>query len=419
MYNNKLNKFVVVEKRFVISPEKSGKLIIPPTKVEGRIALTGGDSSTLRKRMDEGDMLNELFFDLNNRSTFSNPFDPFFSRRSIGPTRPFSVNSESIEVNVLPVPDSFKGSAWLPAEEIKMKDSWAENPPELVVGEPVTRNIIMQVKGLASSQIPEIPIPKPAGIKVYPEQTKTETPNDGNTIYGIQRVDISYIPNVAGKVTIPEIQVDWWDVNSKKQRTYTLPAWNLNVAPAIGADSAAVDVDPMTVADPLIEDTPESDVSKGIGEIHQSKYWRWEILLGEGLICFAVLWGLYQLLKRFKVSPRRKNVLEQKQKMEELKRLKTELVTACNSNDKQNAAKYLLDYARLTLDDSRLQNIGSLASKLILGNEIVRELEKSLYAPNNETWKGEKLIHLINQGLKIKEAPKKLEQHGLAPLYPN
>ena len=186
------------------------------------MAVTNGDSQQLRKRMNEVDMLNELFFDLNNQSTFSNPFDPFFSRRSIGPTRPYKASSESIIVNVLPVPDSFTGIAWLPAEEVKMQDSWAKSPPNLKVGEPVTRTIIMQVKGLASSQIPEIFIPKPAGMKVYPEQAKGETPNDGNTIYGIQRVDISYIPDKSGAVVIPEITVDWWDVNNKKQQTYTL-----------------------------------------------------------------------------------------------------------------------------------------------------------------------------------------------------
>jgi len=68
----------------------------------------------------------------------------------------------------------------------------------------------------------------------YPEQTKTETPDDGNTIYGLQRVDITYIPEKLGQVIIPEINVDWWDVNNKKQQTYTLPEWNLQVAAGAG-----------------------------------------------------------------------------------------------------------------------------------------------------------------------------------------
>ena len=223
-------KYMVVEKRFVISPEKSGVLHIPPTSVKGRIALSGGDSQQLRKRMDDTDMLNQFFNGFKNDPFFNSPFDEFFSRRSIGPTRPFSVSSEAVDVNVLPVPASFKGSAWLPAEDVIMTDSWSTQPPELKVGEPVTRKLILQVKGLASSQIPEIEIPRPDGMKVYPEQAKTETPNDGNTIYGIQHIDISYIPNKQGKVTIPEINIDWWDVKQKKQQTFTLPEWNLNVA---------------------------------------------------------------------------------------------------------------------------------------------------------------------------------------------
>ncbi|KAG1658111.1 hypothetical protein GQR58_023145 [Nymphon striatum] len=200
-------------------------------QVVRRIALSGGDSPKLRKRMDETDMLNQ-FFGGQNRNPFVNtPFDEFFGRRSIGPSRPFSVSGESLDVNVLPVPESFKGHAWLPAEDLIMTDSWTEAPPELKVGEPVTRKLILQAKGLASSQIPDINIPKPAGMKVYVDQDKSETPNDGNTIYGIRQIDINYIPSKDGKVVIPEINVDWWDVHNKEQKTFTLPEWSLSVAP--------------------------------------------------------------------------------------------------------------------------------------------------------------------------------------------
>ncbi len=105
-------KYVVVEKRFVISPEKSGVLHIPPTIVRGRIALSGGDSPNLKKRMDGTDMLNQFFGGQNKNPFFNTPFNEFFGRRSIGPSRPFSVSGEALDVNVLPVPESFKGDAW-------------------------------------------------------------------------------------------------------------------------------------------------------------------------------------------------------------------------------------------------------------------------------------------------------------------
>ncbi len=412
------SKYVVVERRYVISPEKSGKLVIPPTLVKGRIALTGGDSPQLRKRMDEVDMLNELFSDINNGSTFSNPFDPFFSRRSIGPTRPYTAASESIEVNVLPVPETFTGAAWLPAEEIKMQDSWTTNPPNLTMGEPVTRTIIMQVKGLASSQIPEIIIPKPAGMKVYPELSKSETPNDGNTIYGIQRVDISYIPNKAGSVVIPEINIDWWDVNNKQQQTYTLPEWNLNVAAAAGSsttDNTVTETEVMKDINPEAESEPATVDHLTL----LPSYWRWEIILLMSIAIAIVLWLFFYIRKRLLLSPKSKLKHIKRKELIDGRALHASLLKACVANDNKKAADYLIEHAKFLFEDSKLQNLGAVAAKLEHGSEVVKALEASLYSENNQSWRGDDLHQLVRQGLQAKMIKQKTYKNGLAPLYPN
>ena len=410
------NKYVVVDRRYVISPEKSGKLIIPPTIVQGRIALTGRNSPQLRKRMNEVDILNELFFDLNKGSTFTNPFDPFFSRRSIGPTRPYTVSSEAIVVNVLPVPESFTGSAWLPAEEIKMQDSWTTNPPNLTIGEPVTRTIIMQAKGLASSQIPEIEIPKPAGMKVYPEQAKSETPNDGNTIYGIQRVDITYIPDKLGAVIIPEINVNWWNVSNKQQQTYTLPEWNLNVAAGATMKSNEDVAEPEVMSDA----NPEAELSLATDLVSSPRYWGWEFLIGVLTLIGALLFSLaYFINTRLQHSPRRTLKNRKRKELIDGRALQTSLLNACNANDSSSAADLLIKHAQLIFEDSKLQNLGALASTLNQGAEVIKELEASLYSDNADNWEGDGLHQLVTHGLQTKGTGQPLHQVGLAPLYPN
>ena len=419
------NNYVVVDRRYVISPEKSGELIIPPTIVQGRMALTGGDSPELRKRKSEVDLLNELFFDFNGSSTFSNPFDPFFSRRSIGPTRPYTANSEAIKVNVLPVPDSFTGSAWLPAEEIIMQDSWTKNPPTFTLGEPVTRNIIMQVKGLASSQIPEIDIPKPEGVKAYPEQTKTETPDDGNTIYGLQRVDITYIPEKLGQVIIPEINVDWWDVNNKKQQTYTLPEWNLQVAAGAGqpkpnqiateAEEVFNDTDQETEIDNLTDTETLTEDASSL----KLALWNWQSIVGFVALILASLWVLFRLVVRFNKSAMRSKSIEKNKQRIDVKTLKHALLKACKANENHVAAALLIKYSRHVLNDYSLQNLGAIQSNLKEGAEIVKALEASLYASNKKPWNGDRLYKLISQGLSSKNIKKTHTELSLAPLYPN
>lgn len=414
--------YVVVERRYVISPEKSGELVIPPTIVQGRIALTNGDSPQLRKRMNEVDMLNELFFDLNSNSSFNNPFDPFFSRRSIGPTRPYTAKSEEIQVSVLPVPDSFTGSAWLPAEEIKMEDSWTTNPPNLKVGEPVTRSIVMQVKGLGSSQIPEIFIPKPAGVKVYPEQVQTDTPNDGNTIYGIQRVDITYIPDKSGKVIIPEINVDWWDVNNKQQQTYTLPEWNLNIATGTLQESD-VNVEPEVMDD--INPESESTVEEVFATI--PNYWGWEVLLSLIALIVILLGSITLIGKRFRKSPKQTLKKKKRKALVNQRALKKSLLQACNNNENKVAADLLIKHSALLSPEDDIQSLGAVAKNITQGQEVVKELENNLYAAvsysdsglKTEHWQGQKLHKLVSDGLQFKSINEAPTSFGLAPLYPN
>lgn len=408
-------KYVVVERRYVISPEKSGELTIPPTIVQGRMALTNGDSSRLRKRMNEVDMLNELFFDLNNQSTFTNPFDPFFSRRSIGPTRPYKASSESIQVNVLPVPQSFTGAAWLPAEEVKMKDSWEKNPPTLKVGEPVTRTIIMQVKGLGSSQIPEIFIPKPNGMRAYPEQAKGETPNDGNTIYGIQRVEINYIPDKSGPTVIPEITVDWWDVNNKQQQTFTLPGWNLNVAAGAVTPSEMND-EPEVMAD----FNPEAEVSVEEVFIDAPSYWGWEALAALIMGILILLGSLLLFLgKHFQKLP--KQLLKKKKQKEIIdeRYLLASLLKACEENKNKATAELLIKHTSLIFPEAKIHNLGVLAKNLEQGSNVINELEKSIYASDSNQWNGKELQKLLGQGLRLKQINKTTQNFVLAPLYPN
>lgn len=410
------NEFVIIERRYLISPEKSGKLLIPPTLVQGRLQLTG--NIAMPKPKNEFEKLNDLFSNMNNRSIFSNRFDPFGAQRQNGPTRPFSVSSEASNVNVLPVPESFTGTSWLPAEEIKMQDSWSLNPPNLKVGELVTRTIIMQVKGLASSQIPDIEIPKSAGIKVYPEKAESETPNDGNTIYGIQRVDITYIPEKEGSITIPKIEVDWWDVNNKKQQTYTLPEWRLSVAADAAADvgikpnEAVSEPQEIITAENLEEETITNDQPILMN-------WRWETILGIFAIIATLIFSLVYFGRRYLNSTWRLSKNQQQQVKFEGRKLKTALLIACNNNDSNLSADLLVKYAAFIFKDSKLQSLGAVATKLSYGSDIIKKLESSLYADNEQNWQGTDLYQLLNKGLRAKDIKQVNTNIGLAPLYPH
>jgi len=404
-------RFNVVEKRYVISPEKSGTLHIPAPTVKGRISVSGGDSPKPRKRMDDTDMLNRFFNGLGNDPFFQD-FGGFFSRRSREPSKPFTVTGNSIDVEVLPVPKEFTGSAWLPAEDLSIKDSWTSNPPELKVGEPVTRFLTLHAKGLAGSQIPDIAIVKPQNMKSYPEKAKSETRTDGNTVYGIQHIEISYIPDRKGQVTIPEVKVDWWDVNKKKQQTFILPEWNLTVAPDL---SVVADEKPeIGILETPLETKDESQSLEQPKGSSENNYWTIAIITAVSILLAVGALIFYWIRRKSRL-----NHLKKTQPTKNINELKASLLQACKNNDKTLSANSLLEYARNLWADDSIQNLGDLSSQLNDGVEIIKKLEQGLYRADSQKWNGSALATLVENGLPQRQNSAAVNNDGLVPLYPD
>ena len=410
--------FTVVEKHFVISPEKSGTLHIPPTIVKGRMSQPNPNEEPRRRGNSRGnnnqDFLNRFFRDFRKDPFFGNdPFqDDFFSQRRRGPSKPFIVQTEAIDVNVLPVPNKFSGSAWLPAEQLIIKDSWTRQPPELKVGEPVTRTITLQAKGLAGSQIPDIEIQKPSGIKMYPETPSSETRTDGNTVFGIQRLKLSYIPNKSGDTTIPAIKIDWWDVKNKKQKTATLPAWDLTVAKGDFVEeelSSASDINQLSKSD-TTEEPKDSLLDEPVNKADNSYNWVTLLWLIAALLLGAIIFWLSR--KVFNKTGTADKKLDS-----EL--IRSKLIIACEKNDKNKASKYLLEYVRAIWNDESIQNLSSLGTELKSGKDVILALEKSLYHAGENSWDGKALLKLLEPGLLSKQVlNSRQSEDDLKPLYP-
>jgi len=410
-------RFNVVERHFVISPEKSGPLHIPTATVTGRIALSDGSSQRLRGNMDETEFMNKMFMfnELMNNSAFSRGF---FSGRLRGPSKPFTIKGKTIDVDVLPVPKAFTGTAWLPAEDLIIKDSWAKQPPQLKVGEPVTRLLTLQAKGLAGSQIPDIHIPKPDNMKVYPNKANSVTETDGNTLYGIQRINISYIPDSSGKVNIPEIKVDWWDVKNKKQKTFVLPAWNLNVAP----DPTKV-IETKPPSELLQEPLPSTEGEKSAVAVNKNlnvvnKFWAWAlIIIAPLLLLFATL---FYKFRKYLGKKGDQQIFQRNKPQQDIAALRSSLLQACNNNDKQRAAHSFIKYAQAHWHDDALQNLGMIAAKLKNSPDvkIVKDLEQSLYSLESGSWQGDALGKLIENGLPQEQERLQQMKGDLTPLYP-
>lgn len=411
-------EYQVVERHYTLSPERSGELRIPPVSFEGSVRSTRG-----RRGGSAGGPFNDPFFDrfFQGGSLSGDPFGMFERGERV------SARSRGITLDVKARPGAYGGDHWLPAQALEIVDSWAENPPELRVGAPVTRTLTLQAKGLSGPQIPEIELPATDGLRVYPEKTKSETRSDGETVYGISSQAVTLIPSKAGELAIPEIRVTWWDTAEQGERVASVPGWTLTVeggsapeqtpppstkTPVGSAQSSAPEEqEPVQAREPIpdaVAADPQTDgpyLASGAAL---------SLLL---LAAFAGLL-LYRRRRTDPAAARQAPRADPDGSRGDGSVARQALRVACAANDARGAAKALLDWAQATWLTDVPRNLASLAERLESGADEVLDLERCLYAPESGAWRGEGLWRALQGELKDARAARQRHSEALEPLYP-
>ncbi len=371
------NHYTVIERRYAIFPQNSGELIIPPLEFNGQI------------------------IDGNRQSQRRNVFDPF-GRQA---TRSVRLKSEAIRMSVLPQPD--QSATWIPARKLTLLEKWSPDTPEFRVGEPVTRTIQIQATGLSASLIPEITLPALDGMKLYPDQPATENKNDGIWITGTRQEKIAMIPTVSGSMVLPEINITWWNTQTKKAQTATLPARNIEVLPAITNGQTE---QPVTLTQP----TANTDLSAQPPKTDQFP-WHW-LTLAFGIAWLVTLVAWWKAKHSIQTpAPTQTNSMNNSS----LRSVKKALKTACNNNDNRQARIALLNWANIVWPESKWTGLSSIAPQFDQPSlqSAITELDQSLYSNDTDAWNGKNLWNLISK----QEWPRKSSPSShstLSPLYP-
>ncbi len=198
VYNSKHNgsDIKVVELAYIIIPLKAGKLAITSQKINGTLLV-----NQLKNTQSVGGDLQSLF---------NNVVDSNVVTRS----EAFAVESAEVILNVQPSLGHIK--QWLPAEDIAVEGKWHGTVFE--VGKPVQYSIIISVKGLTGNQLPRISVEelKGADYKIYAGTSEVKDTVDNLSINSSRNEAYTIIPLKPGKITLPQIKINWWDTKKKK-----------------------------------------------------------------------------------------------------------------------------------------------------------------------------------------------------------
>ncbi|MDR4482324.1 MAG: BatD family protein [Nitrospirales bacterium] len=250
-------RYHITERRYVITPQQSGRQVIPPILFSG----------TVQEGRTRGTLFEELF---GNRPG-SLRRDPSKTSRSIHRRSP------KIAINVKNFPSDLNGRFWLPAKNLTLTETWSGDTDTLQIGDSPTRTIVMRATGQRGEQLPEVTVPPQPIVKIYPDKAKTQTDFDGKWIVGSREEKYVFVPTQPGTVTLPAIHVPWWNIETDQWEEATLPAKVLTVlGTRQPASSGQI---PMSVPDLPVSST-ESDrqqmnVHFGTSDSDKPLPWPW------------------------------------------------------------------------------------------------------------------------------------------------
>lgn len=225
-YSKEINgvMYSIVERRYAISPQKSGELKIPP------FALSA--------------LINE------NQRTQSR-----------------TIVSNELLLQVKPKPANYPANTpWLPAQKVTLSEQWDKNLDKVFQGDSLVRTLKINAVGLTTSQITSINTPNIKGMRSYPDRPLLQDSISQNTFIGVREEHEVLVPVQTGEIIIPEIKLPWWNVDTDKLEYATVPERKIMVEPnpVFNANNQAT---PTTNIEPTI-----------IKKIESPTLWIWQLL---------------------------------------------------------------------------------------------------------------------------------------------
>lgn len=239
-------RYNVVERRFLLIPERSGPLRLEGARFSGRGA--GGF------------------------------FDDVFGRGNGA----LNARAPDQTLQVRAVPDAAP-QPWLPLKDLRLR--YVAAPQAARVGEAVTLQVEATAVGATRAQFPDLPVPALGdAAQVFAEPVQYEETFDDNGPQLKLTRRYSIVPQQSGTLAVPGIRLRWWDVRAAEAKTAALPDLSLPVAPGTAAA-----IPPPVVPDTTTTSVPTPEAGDGAialpgGRNLPERLWP---LLAAG---FALLW---------------------------------------------------------------------------------------------------------------------------------
>jgi len=400
-------RYQVIERRYALFPQNSGRLQLPAPVFDGEIPDNSRRRSSPFRRFFGNDpfMGGDLFDDL------------------MTPSRRVRVRGEPVELDVRPRPDAAQGLHWLPAQQLTLKGEWQPDSAGIKAGEPVTLQLVLDAQGLTGGQLPDLLPAAVDGFRLYPDQPQRQTDAGDAGVTGHLQQKIAFIPERSGTLSVPAIEVRWWDTQADRERVATLPGRSFTVAPAADRPVRATPAPGPAAASAAAgrarsgTDVPAQAMQAQPAPPQRSagaRAWPWiSAALACGWLVTLVFW--WNRGRRARAAARR--VLPATERASAAAARK-QFLAACRSNDALAARRSVLAWAAAHWPEDPPHGLEALALRLhdVQAQQALAELDRALYREGG-SWTGARLAQSLGQ-LPGRDAGAGNGRDVLAPLYP-
>lgn len=213
--------YQVIEYSWALIPQRTGTITVRGPTFQGERLAAGNPGAWFN----------------NPNALFNNP-NALLNGQMPGIGAPVSATAPVTRIDARAAPAA-AGKPWLPARDVQLKlTGWPANG-EAAAGVPLTVILSISATGQPADALPEPELPAIAGARVYPDQTRDSTEDTGQWLQGTRTRSFAIVPQRDGKLSLPAITLNSWDVAHDRAEQASVPAHSLQVSGALPPASSA------------------------------------------------------------------------------------------------------------------------------------------------------------------------------------
>lgn len=251
-------RYNVFERRYLLIPEQSGTLTLPPARFRGRMQRDGGRG---------------FFSSVENIS-------------AVSPAR---------TIEVRPQPDQAP-QPWLPARALTL--TRGDVATQARAGEPLMLELQLTADGVTQAQLADFSLPTIPGAQVFPEPAQTQTTLVSGLPVTRRTQRFAIVPAQPGTLTIPAIEIGYWNTEKDQADRARLDPLTINVAPG--------SANPISAAPPAAVLAPAPSSGSAPSEtivVSDAGPWRLATLLLAVAWVLTLVWGWRRRAKPVTAAP--------------------------------------------------------------------------------------------------------------------